>query len=149
MTVMERFELDRASNSLILRRTLRATPARVFDAWTRAEQIAQWWDPAGAPLAACEIDLRIGGRFRLLNAGAGQHPFEGRYTAIDRPSRLAFEAMGAAGTVVLEGDRDVTHMSVTIACTSPEHLEQFLAMGIADGTAQTLDNLGTYLAKPS
>ena len=34
-----------------------------------------------------------------------------------------------------------TEMVVEIRCTSAEHLAQFVQVGVADGTAQTVDNL--------
>jgi uncharacterized protein YndB with AHSA1/START domain len=42
-------------------------PSAVFEAWTKTEHVAHWWDPSGAPLAVCEIDLRPGGAFRWVN----------------------------------------------------------------------------------
>jgi hypothetical protein len=40
-----------------------------------------------------------------------------------------------------------TRMTVEIACRSPDHLAQFVAMGIAAGTNRTLDNLASHLRK--
>ncbi len=145
MTVTERFEIDRTANTITLRRTIRSTPERLFDAWTRPDQVSRWWDPTGAPLAGCEIDLRVGGTFRFTNTGREAHPFEGRYTVLERPERIGFEAMGAVGTVTFASGGAVTHMTVTMACASAEHLEQFIAMGIADGTSQTLGNLKAWI----
>lgn len=145
MTVDARFELDRASHTLILRRALAATPERLFAAWTTPDQVARWWDPEGRPLAECTIDLRVGGGFRFVNDGHPQHPFEGRYTRIDPPDRLMFDAMGAQGTVLFEPEGDRTRMTVSIRCASRDHLEQFVAMGVAEGTAATLDNLAACL----
>jgi uncharacterized protein YndB with AHSA1/START domain len=116
----------------------------VFDAWTKPEQIAEWWDPTGARLVACEIDLRRGGAFRFVNDGHGAS-FTGTYTVVERPSRLVFEAMGSVGTVTLETVGNGTRMSVTIRCASKEQLEQFVKMGIAPNTDRTLDNLVRYL----
>jgi uncharacterized protein YndB with AHSA1/START domain len=52
-------------------------PARiVFQAWTRPELFKQWWVPKsmGMVLRSCEIDARVGGRYRLVfghEAGTG------------------------------------------------------------------------------
>ncbi len=40
-------------------------------------------------------------------------------------------------------------MTVEIVCASPEHLEQYLKMGVDTGTAKTLDNLVAYIAQRS
>jgi len=140
------FELDRASNALVFRRRLPASPERLFEAWTCPEQVRQWWDPSGRELAEGEIDLRVGGLLRFVNAGPESFPFEGRYSEIDPPRGFAFTALGAAGSVRFVPDGDVTEMTVVIRCASPEHLQQFVAMGAGDGTGQTLDNLVSYLA---
>ncbi len=139
--------VDRAAHKIILTRDLTGSREQVFDAWTKPEQVAVWWDPSGAPLAECQIDLRPGGGFKFVNQGAsGAPPFAGVYREIAPPVRLVFDAMGSVGTVLLEDAGGRTHLTVTIACASAEHLDQFVQMGVADGTAQTLDNLVAFIA---
>jgi uncharacterized protein YndB with AHSA1/START domain len=131
--------------TIAFERELSVSRAEVFDAWTKPDQIAEWWDPTGARLVTCEIDLRPGGAFRFVNVGHSP-PFTGTYALIERPSRLVFEAMGSVGTVTLETTGSGTRMSVTIRCASKEQLEHFLKMGVAPNTDRTLDNLVRYLA---
>jgi uncharacterized protein YndB with AHSA1/START domain len=140
--------IDRDTFTISFERKLPAPRAEVFDAWTKPEQIAEWWDPTGARLVTCEIDLRPGGAFRFVNDGHGP-PFAGTYAVIERPARLVFEAMGSVGTVTLETEGNGTRMSVTIRCASKEHLEHFVKMGVADGTERTLDNLVRYVGGSS
>lgn len=134
------FEIDTARHAVVLRRQIAADPLQVYDAWTQPALVSQWWDPSGAPLADCSIDLRVGGSFRLVNQGAG-HAFEGRYTQIIPAERIVFTAMGATGYVEFKANGAGTEMIVTMVCGSAQHLAQFVQMGIAQGTAQTLDNL--------
>jgi len=136
--------IDQQTLTIAFERNLTASREAVFDAWTRPEQLAQWWDPDGARLTACEIDLRPGGAFRFVNAGHSP-PFVGTYTLIERPARLVFEALGSVGTVTLESASTGTHMRVTIRCASQQHLEQFVQLGVAPNTDRTLDNLVRYL----
>src|SRR3954471_6577260 len=56
-----------SDREIVITRSFDAPRALVFEAWTRPEHVAQWWDPSGAPLAACEIDLRPNGAFRFVN----------------------------------------------------------------------------------
>lgn len=63
------------------------------------------------------------------------------------PDRLVFEAMGAIGRVLLAEAGEGTRMTVEIVCNSPEHLEQYVKLGVAIGTAQTCDNLMNFLRK--
>jgi uncharacterized protein YndB with AHSA1/START domain len=51
--------------SLTLVRRIRARPHIVFDAVTTAEGIAQWWGPDAGPVLAAEVDLRVGGQYRV------------------------------------------------------------------------------------
>jgi uncharacterized protein YndB with AHSA1/START domain len=137
--------IDRGSHTITLIRDFDAPRAQIFDAWTQPEQVACWWDAAGEPLAVCEIDLRPGGSFRFVSKGHPEMPFAGIYSEITPPERLIFEALGAVGRVTLQESAGRTHMTVAIECRSAEHLEQYLAMGVDVGTAQTLDNLVEYV----
>lgn len=138
--------IDRETFTITFQRTFAARREDVFDAWTQAEQLTQWWDPSGTPLAECVVDLRLGGAFKFVNQGhAHSPPFAGVYKLIDRPSELVFDALGAVGTVRLEPRDGGTHMIVSIRCASAAHLEQFLQVGVDQGTERTLNNLGEYL----
>jgi len=141
-----RSKVDRATFTITFERSLSASREQVFDAWTKSEHVTQWWDPTGAPLTECTIDLRPGGAFRFVNQGHGP-PFEGAYRVIERPAKLVFDALGSVGTVLLEGRGQSTHLTVTIRCASAEHLEQFVKLGVDAGTDRTLDNLVAYLQK--
>jgi uncharacterized protein YndB with AHSA1/START domain len=138
--------LDRDTHTIILTRVLAAPCEQVFEAWTRPEHVACWWDPSGEPLAECEIDLRPGGAFRFVNRHPpGTHQFAGVYREIAPPRHLIFEAMGAIGRVILDETGGKTFLTVRIECGSAERFEQYLKMGIDTGTAKTLDNLVAYV----
>jgi uncharacterized protein YndB with AHSA1/START domain len=136
--------VDHASNTIRLTRILAVPPEAAFAAWTRPEHVTCWWDPTGAPLTTCAIDLRPGGAFKFVTQSHAEMPFEGVYREISPPSLLVFTALGATGRVMLQEEAQGTRLTVEIECASREHLEQFLKMGVAEGTAQTLDNLVGY-----
>ena len=81
---------------LVIERTLTASPERVFDAFTDPDQLTNWWWPAGFTCPAAEVDLRVGGTYRLAMEWPGSIPTEarfshymgGEYLEIDRPRRL-------------------------------------------------------------
>lgn len=135
------FAVDEVRHALSFTRDLEAPPQQAFAAWTDPEQVAMWWDAAGERLGSCEIDLRPGGAFRFVTRHHPDKPFEGVYREVTPPSRLVFDANGAIGTVALVESGAGTRMTVEIVCPSPEHLAQFVAMGVANGTSQTLNNL--------
>lgn len=139
------FELDRENHSIKFVRRVATTPERMFAAWIDPDQLTQWWDPSGRPLVSCEVDAREGGRFRFVNAGREHMPFEGNYVRVTFPIEIVFDAMGARGTIRFENvAAGHTRMTVSIRCSSPDHLKQFLEIGIAEDTAQTLDNLVAF-----
>jgi uncharacterized protein YndB with AHSA1/START domain len=141
-----RVVVDRDTHTIVLTRVFAAPREQVFEAWTRPEHVICWWDPAGHPLAECEIDLRPGGAFRFVNAhSSGTHQFAGIYREIAPPDYLVFEAMGTIGRVILEQIGGRTHLTVRIECGTATRLEQYLQMGIHSGTAKTLDNLVAYV----
>jgi uncharacterized protein YndB with AHSA1/START domain len=53
--------------SLEVRRVIRATADRVFEAWTQPSQLRQWWGPRDVTCTEAQIDLRVGGRYRIGN----------------------------------------------------------------------------------
>ena len=138
------FTIDRSAHSIRFERDFDADRDQVFAAWTQPEHIECWWDPTGERLERCEVDLRVGGGFTFLNRSHPM-PFSGTYREIAPPGRLVFEAMGSLGTVTLTESAEGTHMVVEIICATDEQLEQFLKMGVATGTSQTLDNLVAHL----
>lgn len=127
----------------------------VFEAWTRAEHIARWWDPSGTPLAVAEVDLRPGGAFRFEHAAgkAGGHVFVGRYQEIVPPERLSFVSPAPGGgetlgILVLEDRGGGTSLTLTMRSASSEARELLLKIGVDAGTARTLDNLARFLDQP-
>jgi uncharacterized protein YndB with AHSA1/START domain len=80
-------------NTVRIERIFAAAATTVFDAWTSVEVLRRWW-PAGpgweTPVA--EVDLRVGGRLRLVMRAPDGAEFggEGRYVEINRPTRLVF-----------------------------------------------------------
>ncbi len=78
--------------SLTLVRRIRAAPAAVFEAWTRAEILATWWGPHHTRVLEAEIDAREGGVFRVVleeDTGA-RHEVGGTYAEVAPPTRLVF-----------------------------------------------------------
>jgi len=80
------------SLTLVVRRTIRATPERLFEAWTRPDQLQKWWGPKSVTCIAAEVDLKVGGRYRIAN----QFPdgnilwIAGEFEIIERPRKLAY-----------------------------------------------------------
>jgi len=133
---------------ILMTRSFGAARALVFEAWTRPEHVSRWWDPAGTPLQACDIDLRPGGRFRFVHQGG--HEFAGVYEEISAPECLVMRvdfAFGRSATSTLlftdQGPR--TGFSMTIDCAMREDRDRLLAMRVDEGTGRTLANLDRHV----
>lgn len=136
---------------ILLTRDFGAPRAVVFEAWTKAEHVRQWWDPTGVPLSVCEIDLRPNGEFRWVNDAHDGHVFSGVYREIQAPERLVFSVKmfpsrpDPLTTVLFVEDMGKTQLTMRIECGSAEDRDALLQMRIDAGTRQTLDKLAEYL----
>ena len=59
---------------LVVERAIKAQPERVFDAFTDPNQLEKWWWPNGFTCPAAEVDLRVGGKYRLAMEWPGAIP---------------------------------------------------------------------------
>jgi uncharacterized protein YndB with AHSA1/START domain len=78
--------------ALVVRRVIRATPERLFEAWTEPTQLRSWWGPEGVTCERAEIDLRVGGRYRIENGLPDGRTIVlvGEFEVIERPNRLTY-----------------------------------------------------------
>lgn len=78
--------------TLMVRRTIRASPERLFAAWTEPEQLLRWWGPAQVQCAVADVDLRVGGRYRLANRlpDGSIWWIAGTFEAVAPPSLLVY-----------------------------------------------------------
>lgn len=78
--------------ALVVRRTIRARPETLFAAWTDPQQLMRWWGPEGVSCTAAEIDLRVGGSYRIANRMPDGSTLwiAGEFELIEPPSRLIY-----------------------------------------------------------
>lgn len=83
---------ERPVLNLVVRRMVRASAERLFAAWTEPGALAQWWGPRGVRCTGAEIDLRVGGRYRIGNRFADGREvwIVGEYERIEAPYCLVF-----------------------------------------------------------
>jgi uncharacterized protein YndB with AHSA1/START domain len=81
-----------AGVTLVVRRTINAPAARLFDAWTEPAQLLAWWGPAGVECSAAEVDLRVGGLYRIANRFPDGTVLwiSGEFERIERPHTLIY-----------------------------------------------------------
>jgi uncharacterized protein YndB with AHSA1/START domain len=126
---------DRYSATLVARQLIRATPQRLFAAWTEPQQLIQWWGPEGVQCTAAEVGLRAGGAYRIANRlpDGSTIWIVGIFDIVEPPHRLrfswrlesqpydpeqvtvTFEPRGASTEVT------VVHEKITSAATRESH----------------------------
>ena len=104
-----RTEVVRKSEcELVVTRTVNAPARLVFEAWTKAELFRRWWVPKsyGLTLLSCEMDVRVGGQYRLVFRHEDSTiAFFGTYLEVTPHSRLVWTNE--------EGDEGQTVTTVT------------------------------------
>jgi uncharacterized protein YndB with AHSA1/START domain len=90
---------------LTSRRTIKAPPEKIFNAWLVPDMMAKFMSPRpDMHVREARADARVGGRFYVAMVdGDKEHPHEGTYKEITPYSRLVFTwevAWSAPGTYV-------------------------------------------------
>src|SRR5687768_11531029 len=96
---------------LAIRRVIAATPERLFEAWTTPALLVQWWGPAGVRCIGAEIDLRVGGAYRIGNELPDGKVLwiTGTFEVVERPHRLVYSWQ--------IGDEPVSRVTVSFVAT--------------------------------
>ena len=141
-----------SERELVVSRIVNGPAQLVFDAWTKAELLRQWWAPKSFPitLVACETDPRVGGRYRLeFSYEDTTMEFFGRYLEVTPSSRLVWtneEDDGATiTTVTFEETEGRTLVVVHDLYPSKEALDGAIASGSTSGMPESLAQLDELL----
>ena len=93
----------KSERELVTTRTFDGPARIVFEAWTRPELFKRWWVPrsTGMSLLSCEMDVRVGGKYRLVFEQNPAMAFFGTYLEVTPHSRLVWtnEEGGEGGPV--------------------------------------------------
>ena len=81
-----------AENELVVTRLIAAPRRLVFKTWTQPEHVARWWGPQGFTTIHCDMDIRVGGRYRFgMRSPQGTEYWKrGVYREIVEPERVVF-----------------------------------------------------------
>ena len=130
----------------------------MFDAFTKPDLLKKWlFGPDGWALAVCEIDLRVGGRYRYVwkrerdgsSMGAG-----GVYREIVAPERIvaterfddAWYPGESVGTIALVESGGQTTLTQTLQYESREARDMALQSGMEEGLGAGYDRLEKLVA---
>lgn len=109
--------------NLNFERSYPAPIEKVWQAWTDAEMLRQWWGPEKTTVPDCRVQPQVGGEiYIVMEAGPqmGKYqgtrwPMAGTFTRVDPTSDLAYEARSWT-----EGEEDATTIHHTNVVTLTE-----------------------------
>ena len=143
-TLVER----KSERELVVTRTINAPARLVFEAWTKAELFRRWWVPKsyGLTLLSCEMDVRVGGQYRLVfRHEDSTMEFFGTYLEVTPPSRLVWTNEEGDGmtvtTVTFDENAGKTLLTVHDLYPSKESVDS----GSTGAMPEVLDQLDELL----
>ena len=142
----------KSERELVVTRTINGPARIVFEAWTKPELFRQWWVPKsmGMSLLSCEMDVRVGGKYRFVFGHDASKPmaFFGRYIEMTPYSRLVWTNEesddGAVTTVTFEEQDGKTLLAMHELYPSKEALDA-AGTGAADAMGETFEQLDELL----
>jgi uncharacterized protein YndB with AHSA1/START domain len=143
----------KSEREIVVTRTFNGPARIVFEAWTKAELFKRWWVPKsmGMSLLSCEMDVRVGGRYRLVFGLGASEPmaFFGTYLEVTPHSRLVWtnDEAGDAGqvtTVTFEEKAGKTWVVLHELYPSKEALDA-AGTGAADAMPEQFEQLDELL----
>jgi len=154
----ETFQVSTPSdNEIVMTRLFNAPRELVFEVMSKPEHVKRWWGNLGDgySVPVCEIDFRVGGKWRFVNAHPnGEAAFHGVYREIDAPGRIVFTEIyepfpdaESVVTSVLTEENGQTRMTTTCAYPSKEVRDIVIGTGMEKGAALSYDRLEELIAE--
>jgi uncharacterized protein YndB with AHSA1/START domain len=149
----------RGEREIVMTRVFDAPRRLVFDACTKPELVRQWLlGPEGWSMPVCEIDLRVGGRYRYVwrrDRDGTEMGMGGVFREIVPPERLVtteefddpWYPGQAIGTLVLVEEAGRTTLTQTMLYESREARDGVLKSPMEKGVAASYDRLEKMLGK--
>jgi len=147
----------RGDREIVMTRVFDAPRSLVFEAFTKPELVKQWLlGPEGWSMPVCEIDLRVGGKYRYVWRHVKGHEMGmgGVFREIVPPERIvstekfdeSWYPGEAVGTVALTEQGGKTTLTQTVEYQSREAREAVLKSPMESGVAAGYDRLAELLA---
>jgi uncharacterized protein YndB with AHSA1/START domain len=135
---------------ILITREFDAPRHLVWKAWTTPELVKRWWHANRGQATVCEIDLRVGGKWRYVMVADGgfEVGFHGEYREIVPDERLVstevYEGMPegeAVNTLTLTEADGRTTLTILVQHSSKEHRDAHVESGMEAGLQDALDLL--------
>lgn len=134
-------------------RTFNAPRQLVWDAWTQAEHLVNWWGPKGMNTKVEELNFEEGGswKYTMMMPDGNEFVTEGTFIEIKEPEKLVTSAdfkpmtVDVVLTVLFEDLGEQTKMTFSVSHKTEEYRQQQEEMGFRNGWGSTFDRLEVYL----
>ena len=148
----------KGDREFVITRGFAAPRTLVFDAFSKPEMVKQWLHgPPGWTLSVCEIDPRVGGKYRYVwsNFSKGDMGMGGVYKEVKRPERIVnterfdepwYEGE-ALSKLVLTTEGKRTLMTITARYGSKKTRDAILASPMEGGLEFSYERLDELFAK--
>jgi uncharacterized protein YndB with AHSA1/START domain len=146
-----------ADRTHVITRVFEAPARFLFEAHSKPEHLMKWFGPKGWPLTLCQVDFRVGGRFRFAMTGPDgvqNAPFGGVYREIVPNRKIVydnrFETPGSptmVHTLTFDEQGGRTTFTLTTVFESIAMKDEYLGLGFDDGTNSGLDQLVDVVAE--
>jgi uncharacterized protein YndB with AHSA1/START domain len=146
------------ARSIIVSRVIDAPRDLVFEAFTSAKHLANWWGPTGFTITTHAFDMRVAGVWRFMMHGPDGRDYPNHITfdEILRPERIVYHHTDAANpgrvhhrtTVTFDDVDGRTRVTLDMVFPSIEDRNRIAREHRAEeGGQQTLGRLADYVPR--
>ena len=139
---------------ILIRREFDAPKHLVYEAFTTPELVSRWWTAKRGEMKVCEIDLRVGGKWRyVMQTQDGMEVgFHGEYREIEPHQRIVsteiFEGMpegvpeeASVNTATFTEEDGRTTLEILVQHSNKTFRDMHVESGMEDGLQDALDLL--------
>lgn len=154
------FSVNKESKTINVKREFDAPLELVWQAWTTAELLDQWWGPKPWRAETKTMDFREGGfwHYAMIGPEGEKHWAKASYIAIEKEKSFTgkdgfCDESGTMNTALpqnlwenqFSANEEQTLVNVTLTFDKLEDLEQTIAMGFKEGFTMGLNQLDELL----
>jgi uncharacterized protein YndB with AHSA1/START domain len=142
-----------AADQILITREFAAPAALVWRAVTEPDLVRRWWGAGMGEMTVCEIDLRVGGRWRYAQTAASHGQtveFYGEYLELEEPAKIVNTEIFApvpdhpstcAMTLTPSADGTRTTLRTLVQHDSQESRDMHVGSGMEGGMQKSFDAL--------
>jgi uncharacterized protein YndB with AHSA1/START domain len=139
---------------ILITREFDAPKHLVYEAFTTPDLVRRWWTAKRGEMTTCEIDLRVGGRWRYVMQAQGgmEVGFHGEYREIVPNERVVsteiFEGMPpdapeevSVNTATFTEEDGRTTLTILVQHSNKQFRDMHIESGMEDGLGDAMDLL--------